>query len=336
MRVMVTGSAGFLGSWLTEALLKLGHTVVGVDNFLGCYEDNVVSHANYEFHRADITDLEKMTEIMQNCDVVVHCAAIAVEGLSVFSPVLVTNNIVIGTTVLATAAVRNNVKRFVNCSSMARYGDSTPPFTEDMPARPSDPYGVAKVAAEMQLDLLGKVHGFEVVHCIPHNIIGPRQRYNDPFRNVASIMTNLMLQGRQPIIYGDGNQIRCFSFVQDVLQVLVKLIDCELHEHGEKFNVGPDEEFITINQLAQSLANLLNFSLRIDYHASRPCEVLLAHCSSDKIRKRFNYQTTMSLDDGLKTIIDYVKTRGVREFQYHLPIELHTDKLPRTWRDRLF
>jgi UDP-glucose 4-epimerase len=336
MRILVTGSAGFLGSWLTETLLSLNHHVVGVDNFLGCYEDNVVQHPNYSFHRADVTDLEKMTELMQGCDVVIHCAATAVEGLSVFSPTLVTNNIVIGTTALATAAIRNKVKRFVNCSSMARYGDQKPPFTENMLPSPSDPYGVAKVAAEMQLDLLGKVHGFEVVHAVPHNIIGPRQRYNDPFRNVASIMTNLMLQGRQPIVYGDGNQVRCFSFVQDVLQVLVKLIDCDLQEHGEKFNVGPDEEFITINELASRLALLLNFNLHIDYHDMRPCEVQLAHCSSDKIRQRFNYKTTMTLDDGLQSIIDYIRNRGVEKFQYHLPIELHTDKLPRTWRDRLF
>lgn len=336
MRIVVTGAAGFLGSHLTEAFVKLGHSVVGIDNMVGGYEDNVVQHPNHSFHFGDITDLARMNELLSGCDVVYACAALAYEGLSVFSPTLVTNNIVTGTTTLATAAVNNGVKRFVNCSSMARYGANSVPFTEDMPPRPEDPYGVAKVAAEMQLDLLGRVHGFEVIHCIPHNIIGAKQRYSDPFRNVASIMVNLMLQGRQPIVYGDGQQKRCFSFVQDVISILVKLVDCDLVEHGERFNVGPDEEPVTINELAQRIARLLNFDLRIEYHDTRPCEVRLATCSADKIRKRFDYKTQMSLDGGLQSIIDYIKVRGVRPFEYHLPIELHTKQLPRAWRDRLF
>ena len=336
MRIFVTGGAGFLGSWLVNSLLQAGHTVVSVDNMIGGYPDNVEQHDRHSFHFGDITDLARMSELMAGCDVVYHTAALAYEGLSVFSPTLVTNNIVTGTTALATAAIRNNVKRFINCSSMARYGANQTPFKEDMPACPEDPYGIAKVAAEMQLDLLGRVHGLEIVHCIPHNIIGPRQKYDDPFRNVASIMVNLMLQGRQPIVYGDGEQKRCFSFVDDVLSVLVQLVDCDLFEHGERFNVGPDEESITINGLAERIARLLNFDLRIEYHDPRPCEVKLATCSANKIRDRFNYKTQMTLDGGLQSIIDYIKVRGPRKFEYHLPIEIENATLPKTWRDRLF
>ena len=336
MRVFVTGGAGFLGSWLVDGLLGLGHDVVSVDNLVGGYLDNVPRHERHTFAQGDVLDLELMTTLMQGCDVVMHTSAIAVEGLSVFSPTLITNNIVVGTTTVATAAIRNGVKRFVNCSSMARYGSQRTPFTEDMLPAPEDPYGVAKVAAEMQLDLLGRVHGFEVVHAIPHNIVGARQRYCDPFRNVMSIMVNLMLQGRQPIVYGDGSQIRCFSFVQDVLFVLLKLIDCDMMEHGEKFNVGPDTGEVTINELARRIASLLGFNLQIDYHDPRPCEVQLAHCSANKIRERFGYETQTGLDAGIQSIIDYVRQRGVKPFDYHLPIELHTKQLPKPWRDRLF
>lgn len=336
MKIFVTGGAGFLGSHLIDDLLERGHQVISVDNMIGGYDDNVPEHHNHEFVKGDILDLEKMSDAMSGCDAVFHTAALAYEGLSVFSPTLVTENIVVGTTSLATAAVRNGVKRFVNCSSMARYGANQTPFTEDMPALAHDPYGVAKVAAEMQLDLMGKVHGFEVVHAVPHNIIGDRQKYDDPFRNVASIMINLMLQGRQPIVYGDGNQVRCFSFVDDVLFVLTQLLDCDLHEHGEKFNVGPDEGEITINELASRIAALMDFDLDIEYHDPRPCEVFLAHCSSDKIRERFGYETKTTLDEGLQSIIDYIKARGVKPFEYHLPIEIKTAQLPRTWRERLF
>lgn len=340
MKVFVSGGAGFLGSWLVEGLLKSGHTVIAVDSLIGGYRENFFEAGtigpNYSWFVSDVTELDKMSELMDGCDVVYHTAALAYEGLSVFSPTLVTNNIVTGSTAMMTAAIRNNIKRFVNCSSMARYGSQPVPFRETMPADPEDPYGIAKVAAEMQLNLLGKTHGVDVVHAVPHNIIGPRQKYDDPFRNVASIMINLMLQGRQPIIYGDGEQVRCFSFVDDVLQVLTKLIDCDLREHGEKFNVGPDEEPVTINELAHRIARLLDFDLEIEYHDPRPCEVRLATSSADKIRERFGYQTAMTLDEGLMTIIDYVKTKGVKPFDYHLPIEIETAQLPRSWKDRLF
>lgn len=336
MKIFVTGGAGFLGSWLIEELLNDGHIIVSVDNMIGGYQDNVRNHRNHTFHVADVTDLEKMTELMAGCDAVYHTAALAYEGLSVFSPTLVTNNIVTGTVTLATAAIRNRVKRFINCSSMARYGENQVPFIETMTPRPHDPYGIAKLAAEMQLTLLASTHGFEVVHAIPHNIIGPRQKYDDPFRNVASIMINLMLQGRQPIVYGDGTQLRCFSFVNDDLFVLKKLLTCDLLEQGEKFNIGPDEEPVTINELAHRIANILNFDLNITYLDPRPCEVKLATCSADKIRKRFGYETKTTLDEGLRSIIEYVRDRGVRKFQYHLPIEIDTPALPRSWKDRLF
>lgn len=336
MNIFVTGGAGFLGSWVVQELLAAGHKIVSVDNMIGGYRDNVVVHPKHNFYEADILDLERMTELMSSADIVIHTAALAYEGLSVFSPTLITNNIVTGTTALATAAVRNGVKRFVNCSSMARYGENVAPFVETMPARPSDPYGAAKYSAELQLNLIGTTHGIEVVHAVPHNIIGPRQKYDDPFRNVASIMINMMLQGRQPIVYGDGNQLRCFSFVEDDLFVLLKLMDCDLLEQGEKFNVGPDEEPVTINELASRIAKLLNFDLKIEYHDARPCEVKLATCSADKIRKRFGYETKVTLDAGLQTIIDYIKQRGVRKFEYHLPIEIQNKALPRAWKERLF
>jgi UDP-glucose 4-epimerase len=336
MKIFITGAAGFLGSWLVETFIKEGHRVVGVDNMVGGDPANVIEHENYEFRVADITDLEAMTDAAQGCDVIYHCGAYAYEGLSVFSPLLITNNIVSGTVSVATAGIRNGVKRFINTSSMARYGSIGAPFTEDMACHPEDPYGIAKYAAELQLDLLGRIHKFDVIHAVPHNIVGPRQKSDDPFRNVVSIMINLMLQGRQPIVYGDGNQKRCFSFIEDDISILKRFLDCDIREHGERFNVGPDEDFITINELAHRLAKIMDFDLNIEYHDPRPCEVQLAYCSADKIRERFNYRTTVSLDDGLRTIVDFLRKKGPKKFLYHLPIEIQTTNLPKTWRDRLF
>ena len=176
-----------------------------------------------------------------------HCAATAYEGLSVFSPSMVMDNIVTGSVSVFSAAIANGARRIVLCSSMARYGTNEVPFLESFAPRPQDPYGIAKVAAEQALVNLAAVHGVEYAIAVPHNIIGARQKFDDPYRNVASIMANLMLQGRQPFIYGDGEQTRCFSHVEDCISCLLAMGLTE-RGIGEVVNIGPDEEFVSINQ----------------------------------------------------------------------------------------
>ena len=331
--VFITGVAGFLGSHLAEAFLKHGCRVIGCDNLLGGYRDNVPEGT--EFYETDCLDLEALTIIMQGTDIVYHCAATAYEGLSVFSPFLVTQNIVGASVATFTAAIRSGVRRIVFCSSMARYGTNQVPFTEDMPPRPQDPYGIGKVAAEAYLRNLCQVHEVEWVICVPHNIYGPRQKYDDPFRNVAAIMINLMVQDRQPIIYGDGTQKRCFSFIEDDLPVLTRLA-FEKDVVGEVINVGPDEEFVTINELAQTIARLLEFELHPVRVPGRPQEVAFANCSADKARRLLGYTTRYTLREGLAQTIQWIAAKGPRPFKYHLPLEIETGKCPETWIRQLF
>jgi UDP-glucose 4-epimerase len=333
-KVFITGVAGFLGSHLADAMLKLGHSVSGCDNLLGGYLENVPE--DVDFHQVDCGYLNTMIKLLKDVDIVYHTACTAYEGLSVFSPHLVSQNTFQITATVASAAITQGVKRFVNCSSMARYGaQDKVPFTEDMIPKPQDPYGIAKLAAENLLQCLSHVHGMEVVIAVPHNIIGPRQKYDDPFRNVASIMINLMLQGRQPIIYGNGEQKRCFSFVQDDIDCLTKLAFLP-DVAGEIINIGPDEEFVTINELAEIIAELLNFDLHPVYVADRPQEVKLATCSADKARKMLGYKTQYTLRQGLQEIIDYIRQRGVRKFRYHLDVEINNEKTPKTWKNKMF
>jgi UDP-glucose 4-epimerase len=217
---------------------------------------------------------------------------------------------------------------------MARYGSGIPPFTEDQRADPEDPYGIAKYAGELLVANVAATHGMEYVIAVPHNIIGPRQKYDDPYRNVASIMINRMLQGKQPIIYGDGEQVRCFSFVQDCVDPLVKM-GTEPGLSGEIINIGPDEEAVTINELATILARLLAFDLNPIRVPARPQEVRDARCSADKARKLLGYRTRVSLEGGLRSMIDWIREHGPKPFQYHLPIEIDSPLVPATWRDRL-
>jgi UDP-glucose 4-epimerase len=331
--IFVSGVAGFLGSFVADRMIDLGHDVVGCDNLIGGYLDNV--NPRVDFHQVDCNDFREIEKIMNGCDIVYNCAATAYEGFSVFSPVLVTKNIVTSSVSIFTAAIANKVKRIIHCSSMARYGTNIVPFVESMNTNPQDPYGIGKVAAEKLLSNLCEVHGVEYVIAVPHNIIGPRQKYDDPYRNVASIMINLMLQGRQPIIYGTGEQKRCFSFIQDDIDILEQLAFKE-GISGETFNIGPDEEFVSINELAAIIANLIGFDLNPSYVTGRPQEVFLANCSADKIRKVFDYKTKYTLRDGLLEMIDYIKNRGPKPFLYHLDLEINSDITPVTWKNRLF
>lgn len=332
-KIFITGVAGFLGSHLADAFLADGHQVVGIDNMIGGYLDNVPE--GVEFHQYDCNDFNKVKELVAGCDIVYHCAATAYEGLSVFSPHMITQNIVGASTGVISAAIANGVKRFVMCSSMARYGTNQVPFREDMTPRPQDPYGIGKWASELMLQNLAETHGMEWVVAVPHNIVGPRQKYDDPYRNVASIFINLMLQGRQPYIYGDGNQMRCFSFVSDDIAPL-KQMAFDPACVGQVINIGPDDEFVTINQLAEITARLLQFPLEITYTRGRPQEVLLANCSADKARKLLGYQPKIKLEEGMQQMIDWISHRGARPFKYHLDLEILNEKTPETWAKRLF
>lgn len=332
-KVLITGVAGFMGSNLADEFIKKGYSVIGIDNLIGGYKENVPS--DVEFYEADLGDFEAVKDLFNGVDLVVHTACTAYEGLSVFSPALVTRNTSHITTVVLSASVRAGVKKFVHMSSMARYGtQDTVPFTEGMTPKPQDPYGIAKYAAELLIKNICETQGMNYVILVPHNIIGPRQKYDDPFRNVASIMINRMLQGKQPIIYGDGNQMRCFSFMQDVINPL--MIACETDiANGKIINIGPDEEFITINELANKIASILKFDLDPIYMPGRPQEVKHANCSADLARELLDYTTLTSLDDGLMQLTDWIKSKGSKEFNYHLPIEFITKDTPKTWTDRL-
>ena len=333
MKVFISGIAGFLGSHLADKFIKEGHHVVGCDNLIGGELDNVNPEA--EFYQYDCCFRNSMLKITKGCDLVYHTAATAYEGLSVFSPHLISQNIVTGSVSLFSAAIQNKVKRIIFCSSMARYGTNKVPFLEEYQPRPQDPYGIAKVASEDILKNLCKVHGTEYVIAVPHNIIGPRQKYDDPYRNVVSIMINLMLQKRQPIIYGNGEQKRCFSYIDDNLYCLVEMAT-NRDVVGHVINIGPDEEFITINQLAEKLSNQLKFNLNPNYVKGRPQEVLQASCCADKARKMLNYSTKTSLENGLKKMISFIKKKGVKKFRYHLDLEIINSQTPKTWKNKLF
>ena len=328
LKILVTGVAGFLGSHLAEKLSSMNHKVIGIDNMIGGYEDNIPK--NIEFHDFDCCDLKKMTHIMNKVDVVYHCAATAHEGLSVFSPFEITKNNYLASVSVFTAAVQNKVKRIIFCSSMARYGDQQTPFTEDMNPKPVDPYAISKVASENVLINLCELNNIEWVIAVPHNIIGPRQKYDDPFRNVISIMINRLLQSKPPIIYGDGKQKRCFSYIDDCISCLLPMLD-QKNLNKQIINIGPDEEFVTINEVSEICSNITGNNLKPIYKKDRPQEVKHATCSASKARKLLNYKTKTNLRDGIIKTYEYIKKRGAKPFEYHINLEIKNELTPEVW-----
>jgi len=331
-KVFISGIAGFLGSHLADRFSDRGWRVCGIDNLSGGTERNVPAGA--DFLVADCCDRGSYAHLLSGADLVYHCASAAYDGLSIFSPSFVFKNTAQATVDLATASISAGAGRFVHCSSMARYGALTPPFTEDMRPEPVTPYGLAKHTSELMVENLFSRHGGEYAIAVPHSVIGPRQRYSDPYRNVAAIMINRMLKGKQPIIYGDGRQLRGFSFVGDVVACLERM-GKEPAAEGQVINVGPDEETTSVLQLAEEIADIMSFRLDPIFVPARPLAVKHATCSADKARKLLGYQTSTSLRGGLTQMVEWMAAQEPMEFSYDIEIEIPSAGTPQTWVNRL-
>ncbi|RLG21340.1 hypothetical protein DRN74_02135, partial [Candidatus Micrarchaeota archaeon] len=254
---------------------------------------------------------------------------------SLFCPIEYAEVDYIGSLNLIVSAVNHKVKRFVFTSSMDRYGKQDKlPMTEDMLPKPEDPYGVSKLMVERILEIYYDLFGMEYVVLVPHNIYGPKQNLADPYRNVIAIFMNRILQGKPPIIYGDGLQTREFSYVDDVTPYIAKA-GFASNVVGETINIGPDENPVTIKELADLVIDAMGFDGKPIHAEARPKEVKHAYCSSAKARKLLGYKTATPLSLGLKKMAGWVKKMGPRPFKYRDSFEIESDKIPSTWRKKL-
>jgi UDP-glucose 4-epimerase len=330
--VFITGIAGFLGSHLADRFLQDGWSVTGIDDLSGGFKHNVPEGT--DFRVANCLDRESYADLAQRAELVFHCAAAAYDGLSIFAPSSVYLNTVQATVEVLTASLSGDMRRFVFCSSMARYGALEPPFREDMEPHPVTPYGCAKLSAERAVENLATLHGRDFSIAVPHNIIGERQNFIDPYRNVAAIMINRMLRGEQPIIYGDGSQVRCFSFVSDVVDCVASM-GVIPEASREVVNVGPDEGAVSILELAATIADILGMPFDPIFFPARPHEVHDALCSAVKARELLGYRTMSTLREGLVRMVDWIAGSGPKRFEFNRKIEIPSSSVPRTWTDSL-
>jgi UDP-glucose 4-epimerase len=332
VRIFCSGIAGFTAAHLAAEAIDRGWEAAGIDSMVS---STASAPEGARWEKADCREPETYAHLLDGVDVVYHSAALPYEGLSVFSPQIVYEATLLSTIGLLRASVNARVKRFVFVSSMARYGHQKAPFTEDMPAVPVDPYGAAKVAAEQAVKMLCDLHGLEWAVAVPHNVFGPGQRYWDPYRNVPAIMANRVLQGKRPVIYGDGQQRRSLSYIADVTAPLLAMAD-HPDAPGQVFNVGPGGQGVTITELALKIIRLAGAATAPEYFPGRPSEVHQAYCSADKTERVLGCKAEWDLDAGLAKLIAYIAERGPRPFEYHLPLEITNTPLqvPRTWTER--
>lgn len=331
-RIFITGVAGFLGSHLAEWALSQNHEVIGCDNLSLGNKANIPKGA--QFQEYDILDLEKNKKHMAGADIVFHSAAWPYDNFSLFSPFKVAENTSSGTASVLSASIFNKVRRFVYCSSMSRYGDNKSPLTEDMDPKPLTPYGIAKTAGENLIKTMAQVHNFEYVICVPHNIFGPRQIYNDPYRNAVSLITNQMLRGQSPIVYGDGEQKRGFTPIQDLIPLFHDLLFSKKMKN-QVINIGPDEEAVSLNELIQILNEIMNKNIKPNYTPFRPQEIKEAICSSEKARKLLKYKKVISLRTALEELVEWIKSKGPTQFSYNQTPEIDFPYLPEIWKKKL-
>ena len=319
-----------MGSWLVDELLGRGHEVIAADNLLGGKRENV--NPNCEFIKADLTDSKQVSSIFKDrVDIIFHLAAYAAEGQSIFSPISINEINIAPMNNLLVEAINNNVKRFVFTSSMAVYGEQTPPFGEDLARQPSDPYGAAKSYCENMLEIFGHVYGLEYVILRAHNVYGPRQNIADPYRNVLGIWINRIMRGKNPIIYGDGKQKRAFSYVEDITPALANA-GFYSSARDQIINLG-SEEAVTINEACEVLLDLIGSTSKPEHVPSRPNDVREAYCTVEKAMKLLDYRTRHQLSSGLQKMVEWAKSVGPQEPTYTLPLEI-TKNAPKVWVEK--
>ena len=309
MKVLITGVAGLLGSRLADWIIEnTDDTVIGIDDMSGGYEDNV--HEDVILYKEDLST-DDISEIFEHHkpDVVYHLAAYAAEGLSPFIRKFNYSNNLVSTASVINECIKHDVRRLVFTSSMAVYGHGEPPFTEDDLPNPIDPYGIAKYGAEMDIKIAGEQHGLDWCIIRPHNVYGVKQNVWDRYRNVLGIWMYQYMNGEDMTIFGDGEQTRAFSFIDDTLEPMWK---AGIRENCSKeiINLG-GTKFYSIKEANNILKEVLGGGNTI--HLEPRHEVKDAHPTWDKSVELLEFEDKTSLHDGLKQMWEWVQTQPQRE-----------------------
>jgi UDP-glucose 4-epimerase len=306
---LVTGGAGFIGSALVRALLDRGENVRGIDNFSTGRRENLEDVASrIDLREADLTDPAACADACRGVDYIFHEAAIPSVPRSVADPIGCNSANVDATVNLLVAARDAKVKRVVYAGSSSAYGDTpTLPKHEDMLPRPISPYAVSKLAGEYYMSAFFRVYGLETVTIRYFNVFGPRQDPNSPYSAVLAKFITQMLRGETPTIFGDGEQSRDFTYIDNV--VSANLLAC--HAPAEKvagrvFNAATGQRF-SLNQTFELLAESAGFRGKPNYATSRTGDVKHSLADIRAAREAFGYEPLVTFADGLRRTVEWYR-----------------------------
>jgi nucleoside-diphosphate-sugar epimerase len=312
---LITGIGGFIGSSIARALLSRGEAVRGVDNFSTGKKENLAEIAGrIEVHQADITDLDAMHQACKGVDFVLHQAAIPSVPKSVLDPLGSNRANVDGTVNVLVAARDAKVKRVVYAASSSAYGDTpTLPKHEGMKPDPISPYAVAKLASEHYMVSFFRCYGLETVCLRYFNIFGPRQDPSSPYSGVLAKFITQMLKGEQPTIFGDGEQSRDFTYIDNAVNA--NLLACKADASkaaGEVFNVATGRR-VTLNETFKALQPLTSYSGQVKYGPARGGDVKHSLADVSKAEAGLGYRPTVDFEEGLRRTVEWYRKEIVAD-----------------------
>jgi nucleoside-diphosphate-sugar epimerase len=300
MRYLVTGGAGFIGSNIVDELLRRAHDVTVLDDFSSGKEENLAHAAkNIRLIRGDICDLEAAREACDGVDYVLHLAARTSVPRSVKDPIETNRVNIDGTLNVLVAARDAGVRRVVYAASSAAYGETpTLPKVETMPSEPISPYGVTKLVGEMYAQLFGRAYGLENVSIRYFNVFGPRQDPTSQYSGVLSRFMLAIIDGSSPVVYGDGEQSRDFTYVDNVVDISLRA--CEADDaSGKVFNGGTGVR-ISLNEVLMLLGKITGQKIKAKYDPPRSGDILHSQADITLAAGLLGYRPSVNFEDGLR------------------------------------
>ena len=313
MRFVITGGAGFIGSNTVDELVRRGHSVVVLDDLSSGKEENLAEIRNkITLIKGSITDIEVVRKAMHEAEYVIHLAARTSVPKSVKDPIE-TNRINIDGTLNVLVAARDaKVKRIVFAASSSAYGETpTLPKIETMEPQPISPYGVTKYVGELYAQTFGRCYGLENVSLRYFNIFGPRQEPSSPYSGVLAKFCTAFLEDTQPVIFGDGEQTRDFTYVENAVQA--NLLACEApNVSGKVFNVGVGGRF-SLNQTVTLLSDISGKKLEPKYEPARDGDIRDSQADISQAREFLGYEPSVTFDEGLRRTFEWYRATQERE-----------------------
>ncbi len=313
MRYLVTGGAGFIGSNTVDELVRRGHGVVVLDDLSSGKEDNLADvRSKITFIKGSINDLEIVQKAMLQADYVLHLAARTSVPRSVKDPIETNRVNVDGTLNVLVAARDNKVKRVVLAASSSAYGDTpTLPKSENMQPVPISPYGVTKYVGELYAQTFGRCYGLENVCLRYFNIFGPRQDPDSPYSGVLSRFATAFLDSTPPVVFGDGEQTRDFTYVENA--VMANILACEAPAaSGKTFNVGTGAR-VSLNQVLQMFQKITGKTLEAKYEAAREGDIRDSLADIRLAHEVLGYEPTVQFEDGLQRTFVWYQAQQVKK-----------------------